>query len=152
MITSRSVFNLVSLIAFLMSAATLAPAQKPQKAETGSVGVRSSAAYAEVLLRRTELESELESLLMEFTEEYPKVKANRHSLAQLQKQADILLATKAAEASKLTLALGKMIVRKVELETDLWALQQTLADGHPDVKRAKRRVEIYDNAIKEILG
>ena len=135
-----------------MFAATLSPAQKALKVETGTLAIRSSAAYAEVLLRRTELESELESLLMEFTEEYPKVKANRHSLAQLQKQADILLATKAAEASKLTLALGKMIVRKVELETDLWALQQTLADGHPDVKRAKRRVEIYDNAIKEILG
>ena len=89
---------------------------------------------------------------MEFTEEYPKVKADRYTLAQLQKQLDILMAVKPAEASKLTLALGKLMVKKVELDTDLWSLQQSLADGHPDVKRAKKKVEIFDKAIREILG
>ena len=114
--------------------------------------VRSSAAFAEVVLRRAELEAELESLLMEFTEEYPKVKANRYSIGLLQKQLDVLLATKPGDASKLTLALGKLMVKKVEFDTDLWSLQQNLADGHPDVKRAKRKVEIFDKAIKDILG
>ena len=44
------------------------------------------------------------------------------------------------------------MVRKVEAEVDLWRLQQSYADGHPDVKRAKRRLEIFEKAIKEILG
>jgi hypothetical protein len=89
---------------------------------------------------------------MEFTEDYPKVKTNRYMLAQLQKQLDTLAATKPGDVAKLTLALGKLMVEKVELDTDVWSLQQTLADGHPDVKRAKRKVEIFDKAIKEILG
>jgi hypothetical protein len=133
-------------------------AQAPQKgkaagtAAADSRAVRSSPAYSEVLLRRTELESELESLLIDFTEEYPKIKSTRFSLEQLQKQMDVLLAVKPADASKLTLALGRLMVRKVELDSELWALQENLADGHPDVKRAKRKVEIFENAIKEILG
>src|SRR6476620_2953629 len=139
----------ISLIVFGWTAA--ATAQAPAKAKTASPArdnqaARSSPAFSEVILRRAEIESELESLLMEFTEEYPKVKADRYTLAQLQKQLDILMAVKPAEASKLTLALGKLMVKKVELDTDLWSLQQSLADGHPDVKRAKKKVEIFDKA------
>lgn len=132
-------------------------AQTPKinnQADSGTViqAIRSSPAFSEVILRRAELEAELESLLLDFTEEYPKIKAARYGLSQLQKQIDLLLAVKAADAGKLTLALGKLMVKKVELETDLWSLQQNLADGHPDVKRARRKVEIFEKAIKDILG
>jgi hypothetical protein len=143
---------LAACFALTLLTATV-PAQKPQTiAPVISQAVRGSAAYSEVILRRTEVESELESLLLEFTEDYPKVKANRYMLTQLQKQLDTLAATKPGDVAKLTLALGKLMVKKVELDTDVWSLQQTLADGHPDVKRAKRKVEIFDKAIKEILG
>lgn len=114
--------------------------------------VRSSPAYAEILLRKTELQAELESLLIEYTEEYPKVKEARFELAATQKDLDRLLAVKASEASKLTQALGRLIVRKLELEADLWALRSKYDDEHPDLKRAKRKLEIFEASIKEILG
>ncbi len=157
MITRLRLGSLAAGLVFIAFVSASAIAQKaaktsvPAAVETSSL-LTSSPAYAEILLKRTELEAELESLLIDFTEEYPKVKADRFSLAQLKNDADSLSTVKGADASKLTLALGKLIVRKVELETDLWNLQQTLADGHPDVKRAKRKVEIYAKAIKEILG
>lgn len=113
---------------------------------------RSSPAYAEVLLRRTELTAELESLLIEYTEEYPKVVEIRHSVEILQKDSERILAVKPAESIKLTLALGKLMVRRSELETDLWLLLKTFKEEHPDVKKAKRKVAIYEAAIKEILG
>lgn len=112
---------------------------------------RSTPAYAEVLLRRTELGAELESLLVEYTEDYPKVAEIRFTLITLQKEGERILAVKSAESAKLTLALGKLMVRKSELETDFWRLLKTYKDEHPDVKRAKRKVEIYESAIKEIL-
>jgi hypothetical protein len=59
---------------------------------------------------------------------------------------------KSTEASKLTLALGKLMLRRVELETELWKLLGTYKDEHPDVKQAKRRVEIFDQAINEVLN
>ena len=112
----------------------------------------SSPAYAEILLKKTEMQSELESLVIDYTEDYPKVVEIRYSLTVLQKVSERMLAVKPAESSKLTLALGKLLVRKIELETDLWSLQKNYKDDHPDVKRAKRKVEIYEAAIKEILG
>jgi predicted nuclease with TOPRIM domain len=113
--------------------------------------IKSSPAYAEIVLRKTELLSELESLLVEYTEDYPKVKEMRYETGLLQKEMDKILTLNAADSAKLTTALGKLIVRKCELETDLWSLQKQFNDEHPDVKRAKRKVEIFDAAIKDIF-
>lgn len=114
--------------------------------------LRSSAAYAEVVLRKTELEADLESMLIDFTEEYPKVKETRLELGLIQKEIDRLAAVKPADAGKLSAALGKLIVRKVSLETDLETLRVRHDDKHPDVITAKKKVEIFEKAIKDILG
>lgn len=126
---------------------------KPGKgARKETLAIRSSPAYAEVLLRRTELQADLESLILEYTEEYPKVKEIRFTLGLIQKESDRLTSVSPSDAAKLTLALGKLIVRKIELETDMWGLLKNYKEDHPDVKRAKRKIEIYEAAIKEILG
>jgi hypothetical protein len=116
---------------------------------TQQSAVKSSAAYAEVLLRKTEVEATLDDLSLEFTDEFPKVREARYELILLRKESEKLLATD--DASKLTLALGKLIVRKVEIETELWILSQKYNQEHDDVKRAKRKVATYEKAIKEIL-
>ena len=79
---------------------------------------KSTPAFAEIILRKTELESELESLLVSYTEEFPKVKEIRYESGLLKKEIERLSAVKSAESSKLTLALGKLMIRKVELETE----------------------------------
>jgi hypothetical protein len=137
-------FNSIEGLAQVRTAVTPVP--------TGSSAISSSPAFAEILLRKTELDADIESFLTEYTEDYPKVKETRYQAASLQKDMNRLLALKPAEASKLTLALGKLIVRKCELETDLWGLLSLYKDGHPDVKRAKRKLEIYEQAIKQILS
>lgn len=137
----------------------IAAAQKekavvPQPSPTAgpAENVRSSPAFAEILLRRTEFEAEVESLILEYTDEFPKVKELRQGILLLNKESDRLFKVKPEKADSLTLALGKLMVRKVEAEVDLWRLQQSYADGHPDVKRARRKLEIFEKAIKEILG
>ncbi|HEY0457713.1 MAG TPA: hypothetical protein VGC97_01100 [Pyrinomonadaceae bacterium] len=112
---------------------------------------KSSPAYAEVLLRKTELSAELEALLVEYTEEFPKVKELRTETGLLQKEMDRLLAAGGAEASRLSAALGRLMVRKCEIGTDLWSLQLQFNDQHPDVKRARRRLETFEAAINDIL-
>jgi len=59
---------------------------------------------------------------------------------------------RAADAGKLTVALGKLLVRKVEFEVELWTLRKTFQEAHPDVRRAKKKADIYEAAVKEILG
>lgn len=124
---------------------------KSQPTVSAVSSVKSSPAYAEILLRKTELTAEYESLLVEYTEEFPKVAELRAELMFLQKDLDRILAVAAADVPKLTTALGKLIVRKAELEKDLWKLQKDYKDDHPDVKTAKRKVQIFESAIREIL-
>lgn len=112
---------------------------------------KSSPAYAEILLRKTERESELEEFLLDYTDEFPKVKEIKFEIDLLQKEMGKILAVNASDSGKLTLALGKLIVRKTELETDLWNLRQQYKDDHLEVKRARRKVEVFEKAIKEIL-
>lgn len=113
--------------------------------------IKNSPAYAEVLLRRTEQTAELEDLLIEYTEEFPKVKQLRAELVLLNKEMNRILSVNPSEASKLTLALGKLILRKVDLELDYANLQKIYTDDRADVKQAKRKVEIFEAAIQEIL-
>ena len=54
--------------------------------QTGDVGpIRSSAAYAEVLLRRTQLQADLEAFSADYTEANPKIIDLRNELAALTK-------------------------------------------------------------------
>ena len=114
--------------------------------------VRASPAYAELLLHKAELESTLESLLVDYNEEYPKVKDLRAESTLLNAEILRLMAVKPADAGKLTLALGRLMLRKVELETELNTLRQQYKDDHPDVRKLKRKIDVFESAIREILG
>ena len=103
------------------------------------------------MLKKTELQSELEALVLEYTEEFPKVKELRYVQGLLDRDIVRISKVKPTESGKLTLALGKLMLRRIELETDMWKLQNNYKDEHPDVKRARRKVEIFESAISEIL-
>jgi uncharacterized protein involved in exopolysaccharide biosynthesis len=130
-----------------------------QNGEKGRAGqpeainsVKSSPAFAEVMLRKADLRSDLESLLPDYTEQNPKIIDIRFELSELDNALDRLFSVKPNELSKLTLALGKMLVRKAGLATELAHAKRSYNDEHIEVKRLKRRLEAYDTAIKEILG
>lgn len=146
-------FVFFALFIFL-SCATFCFAQVKTKASTppgAAQSVKTSPAYAEVVLRKTELLSELESMLVEYTEEFPKVKEIRIETGLLQKELDRLLAANAPDSSRLSSALGKLMVRKCEIGVVLWSLLLQYNDQHPDVRRAKRKSEIFEAAISDIL-
>ncbi len=113
--------------------------------------IRSSPAYAEVLLRKTELQADLEAFLADYTEQNPKIIDLRAELAAIASALEKIYGVKPSETGKLTLALGKMIVKRAALETDVARLTRSYNKDHPEVRRAKRRVEIFDAAINEIL-
>ena len=136
-------------LVFLLAVPGLCFSQNSPAAGTGPV--TSSPAYSEVLLRKTDLLADLESFLADYTEANPKILDLRFEIGVLDRSMARILAVKPAEAGKLTLALGKLLVRHASLETDLARLSRTFSKEHTEVMRAKKRVEIFDNAIKEIL-
>lgn len=147
---------LINLIGILILGAVVAEAQtnrRPSSATPPEVDRNfSTAAFAEVVLKRTEFEADLEALLVDYTDDFPKVKELRFGLLRTESEIERLKGMKPGERDRATSALGKLMVRKVESEIELWKLQQAYADGHPEVRRAKKRVEIFEKAIKEILG
>jgi hypothetical protein len=122
------------------------------KAKTLTSLFVSTPAFAEVLLKKTEVEADLESLLIEYTEEYPKVKENRFTFDLLKKEIEKLSKLDASQMPKLTLALGKLIVKKVEAEVDVKALLTIYDEKHPEVGRAKKRLSVYQKAVAEIIN
>ncbi len=142
-------FKIIFILSLIFTSYASAQTTKTVTQKPTANAAKSSPAYAEVLLRKTELTAELEELLISYTEEFPKVKNLRYEISLLQKDLDKLSAV--TDVSRLSTALGKLIVRRTELQVDVWVLQKQYSDEHPDVKRAKRKVEIYEQAIKEIL-
>lgn len=140
--------QLLSFIALLLLISIDADAQLKPKAGD----IQSTPAYAELLLKKTELEAAIESLLVDSTEEYPKVKEVRIELDLLKVEMNRLLAVKPADTGKLTLALGKLMLGKVGHAAALKKLQANYQDTHPNVKREKKQVEIFEAAINEILN
>jgi hypothetical protein len=135
---------LLSLIFSVCFAQTKA---KPATANS----VKSTSAFAEIILLKTEVESRLEELLLDYKEEYPEVKKNRVELGFINKELDKLLKLDASQMPKLTLALGKLLVRKIELQSDLSALRENYKEENPEVLRAKKKLEIFEKAIAEIM-
>lgn len=113
--------------------------------------VKSSSAYSEILLKRTELEADLEDLLIAYTLEFPKVKEIQYQLGLIKVEMDKLFAVKPSESQKLTIALGKLISRKIDLETELWNLKKKYNDDHPEVKKTKRKILVFESAVKDVL-
>lgn len=113
--------------------------------------VKSSAAYTEIILKRTELEAELEDLLVNYTREYPKVKEIQFQLDKIKEAFTRLFNLDTSDSGKLTEALGKLILQKIELETEFGSLQNKYNDDHPEIKKIKRKILVYESAIKDVL-
>jgi hypothetical protein len=122
------------------------------KAKTNVVNsAKSTPAFAELILLKTEVESRLEELVLDYKEEYPEVKKNRVHLGFINKELDKLLKLDSSQMPKLTLALGKLLVRKIELQSDLSALLEAYKEENPEVLRAKKKLEIFEKAIASIM-
>lgn len=122
-----------------------------QKAASVPEAVRASAAYSEILLRKTELSAELESLAADYTDESPKIIDLKYEVAALEKAMQKLQTAKPADAGKLTLALGKLMVKRASLDAESNRLSRTYSPDHTEVKRVRKKIEIFDAAIREIL-
>lgn len=113
--------------------------------------IKSTPAFAEVLLQKTETEAELESLLVTYTEEYPKIKSLRLTLKLLNKELESFLKLDTSQVSKLSTALGKLILRKVETEVEVNELLEEETEKSPEVMRLRKKLQIFEKAVKEIM-
>jgi hypothetical protein len=139
-----------TLILMVVAASAIATFAQAQPVDQSAL--KGTSAYAEVLLRKTELLADLEAFSPDYTEANPKMLDLRAELASIDKSMTRILAVKPSQANRLTEALGRMMVKKAALEADLLHLSRQYNKDYPDVKRAQRRVDLYESAIGDILG
>lgn len=126
-------------------------AQKIDYSTPTSKAIKSSPAYSALILQRTVIKAELEEMLVTYTEDFPKVKDARHEIDLINFELTRLLETKVTESCRLSDSLGKLMLKKTEVEMELYNLKKKYNEDHPDVLRAKRKLDIYEKAVAEIL-
>lgn len=149
----KYIFSLFFILIFSLSAFAQTDDKKPRLdySTATSKAIKSSPAYAALVLHRTMLRAELEELLTTYTEDFPKVVDARFEIDLVNYELSRLLDTKVTDSCKLSDSLGKLILKKTENEMMLWNLKKKYKEEHPDVQRAGKRVEIYEKAIIEVL-
>ncbi len=64
---------------------------------------------------------------------------------------DKLLGLNANEVNRLTVAVGKLLVKKAEQSAEVDTLLKTYNEKNPDVIRAKKKLSVIENALKDLM-
>lgn len=140
---SQFVFSIALILAFAVCSA----AQEKIKASKAAA----TFAYAEVLANRIEAEADLKVLTLDYSDDAPQVKAKKLERDLLGRQIRWLEALPDSSQPKMTVALGKLLVRKALAEAALKTLNETYAEQHPLMKKARARFEVYNSEIEKLL-
>ncbi|CAN5616085.1 hypothetical protein BH20ACI4_BH20ACI4_05120 [soil metagenome] len=141
----------VLLLVFSITVSAQTDAKKIDYSTPASKAIKSSPAYSALVLQRTVIKAELEEMLVTYTEDFPKVKDARHEIDLINFELTRLLDTKVTDSCKLSDSLGKLMLKKTEVEMQVYNLKKKYNDDHPEVLRAKRKLDIYEKAVAEIL-
>ena len=147
----KSILTLILLFLFSIAGSAQTRSVDFSQPQPTKQAIKNSPAYAELLLRKVEIETDLEDAMAAYTPEHPKVKELGFQLEIARILMDRVMMVNPADAVKLSPALGKLMVRKIEMETDLRNLKKQYKEDHPEVLRAKRKLDIFSKAVNEIL-
>jgi hypothetical protein len=125
----------------------------PKDTKTADIlgNARNTPGYVEVFVRKVEVEAEIESLLVEYTEEWMEVKIRRMELGLLEKELKKILAMKPEQMGKMSRAYGRLTVRKIELQAELIENTKKFGDDHPSVSKLKIKIDVYQREIDKLL-
>jgi hypothetical protein len=149
-------FPFIALIFLFSASAVISQTGKPPKAAPtpappAANRIKSSAAYIELALHKANIEAELVDMLVDYTDEYPRVKELKLETQYVQAELLSLQELDVSLLPKLTESFAKLLLQKIKMQVDLAQQRAVHKDDHPDVKRAIRRVDIYEKAIKDLL-
>jgi beta-lactamase regulating signal transducer with metallopeptidase domain len=112
---------------------------------------RLSQAYAELILRKAELEAKLSQLRESQTGTSPDVVMAREKLEALSREMDRMAAIKAEQLQRLSTAYGQLIWRKAMLEAEIRSLLRRVTSEHPDVQFKRAELEALKRELDKLL-
>ena len=142
---------LLVAIALVVSASGIVVGCEPKSAEYLLSAAETTPAYAELVLRKAKVEAELSELSKNLTNQHPSLDTKRFELRAIKREMAKMRAVETSRESKLSGAVGKLILSKVALEVELNDLLVQLKPQHPDVTKKRSELAALQREIENIL-
>jgi uncharacterized protein involved in exopolysaccharide biosynthesis len=136
------------------AAQTTQPPTQPQPQtvpQTPQGSTKSTEAYGALVLRKVEVEAEYKEMLVDYTEEHPRVKIKKAEIDSLNFEMEKIAAMDSSFIPKLTATVGKLVLKKIDLQTEVNKLLLQYSEDHDLVKRAKQKVAVIEEEIQKVL-
>jgi len=141
----RTPLVLVLVLAFF-PAATLA-----QKASEPEQNPRTTQAYCMLIQEKVKLQAELESLVSEYSSDWPKSKRVQFELDTLKSEMKKMAEVEESKVIKLTAGYGSLVLRRIVLATDAHVLLEEEGQEWPTFKQKQRELELLDKEIQKLM-
>ncbi|MDQ3917111.1 MAG: hypothetical protein M3348_01295 [Acidobacteriota bacterium] len=140
------------LSALLLTAAAGAPAASARQCVPAAPrDPKATPAYALLAVRKASVEAELKALSKLYTAAHPDVRGKRFELNAVMVEMEKMRASAGDRVPKLSDAYGKLVLRKVAVETELDGLRRSYAAGHPEVSRKRDELLALGRELEELL-
>ena len=138
---------LVLALAFAFSpAATLA-----QKGSEPEQNPKTTQAYSMLIQEKVKLQAELESLLIEYSSDWPKSKMLQFKLDTLKSEMKKMAEVEESKVIKLTSGFGSLVLRRITLATEVHVLLEEQGSEWPTFKLKQRELELLDKEIQKVM-
>ena len=144
----KRLFTTFAVMIVALSAAVFAQQVSPKQAE---VDPRTSEAYSLLSQRKAKLQAELETLLREYSGEWPAAKRLQFELDTLKSEMKKMAVVDQSKISKLTAGYGGLILRKVSLSGEIDTLLREEGSEWPTTKERQRELELLDQEIQKLM-
>ena len=141
------ILSWAALIIFVCSI----PAYAQQRNAQVENNPKTTPAYSLLVQRKVKVQAELETLLAEYSSDWPAAKKLQFELDALKAEMKKLADTEEGQIPKLTNGYGTLLLRRAVLESEIQSLSQEQSSDWPDVKQKQRELELLDNELKKLL-
>ena len=142
---------LLVAIALVVSASGIVVGCEPKSAEYLLSAPDTTPAYAVLVLRKAKVEAELSQLSEELTNEHPSLDTKRFELRAIKREMTRMRAVETSRVSRLSGAVGNLILSKVAIQVELNELLVQLTPQHPDVTKKKVELAALEREIENVL-
>jgi len=140
-------FPLIIVLAFaVLPVAVLA--QKPSEPQQNP---KTTQAYSMLIQQKVKLQAELETLLSEYTSDWPTSKKVQFELDTLKSEMKKMAEVEESKVIKLTSGFGSLVLRRIALATEVHVLLEAEGSEWPTFKLKQRELELLDKEIQKLM-
>ena len=112
---------------------------------------KTTPAYSLLIQRKVKVQAELETLLAEYTSDWPAAKKLQFELDALKGEMKKLAEIDEAQTPKLTNGYGTLLLRRALLESDIESISEQEGSDWPTLKQKQRELDLLDAELKKLM-